>query len=138
MNKQIITYLIIALAVGGLAGYYSGSKAAASPAAAGLAGQNANRNFNRATMGLPQGAVTAGEIMSADNQSITLKLREAGSKIIFFSSSTAVTKMTAGSVTDLQVGQQISVTGSPNQDGSVSAQAIQIRPASSTAPFNRQ
>jgi hypothetical protein len=137
MNKQIIAYLIIALVIGGVAGYYSGSKSARGPAAAGLGGQNGARNFNRLAGGLGQGGLTVGEIISADGQSVTLKLRDAGSKIIFFSSSTAITKTTPGSVSDLQPSQQITVTGSTNQDGSVTAQSIQIRPASSTMPFSR-
>ena len=71
----------------------------------------------------------AGEVLSKDDKSVTLKLRDSGSKIIFFSDSTQITKSAGGSAKDLTVGQEISATGEANSDGSVNAQTIQIHPA---------
>ncbi len=74
------------------------------------------------------GGFTNGEILKKDATSITLKLRDGGSKIVFYSSTTEVSKFTAGSATDLEIGKTISVNGTTNPDGSITAQTIQIRP----------
>ncbi len=83
------------------------------------------------------GGFTAGEIISKDANSITVKILNndptatttgSGSKIIFIDPSTTVSKMASGSLTDLTTGTQVSVTGTPNPDGSVTAKSVQIRP----------
>ncbi len=73
-----------------------------------------------------------GDIISKDDKSVTLQLRDGGSKIVFFSSSTPIMQATAGTVADLQVGQSLMVNGTVGTDGSLVAQNIQIRPASTT------
>lgn len=72
------------------------------------------------------GGFTAGEIISKDERSITVSLPEGGSRIIFITESTPVQKSAAGTLADLAVGTQVVVTGSANQDGSISAQSVQI------------
>lgn len=72
--------------------------------------------------------MVSGEIISKDDKSITIKSMDGGSKIVFFDTNTAVSKMVSGALTDLIVGTQISGTGTTNTDGSVTAKSIQIRP----------
>ena len=69
----------------------------------------------------------AGDIIAKDEKSITIKLRDGGSKIVFFSNTTSILKAVEGSVNDLVVGEQVTAQGGVNTDGSISAQSIQIR-----------
>ena len=90
-------------------------------------GQNGETGF-RGGNGAVNGGFTAGDILTIDDKGVTIKLRDGGSKLIFLSDKTQVMKTTDGSAQDLAVGQQISVQGTANSDGSISAQTVQIRP----------
>lgn len=68
----------------------------------------------------------AGEISAADDSSITVKLADGSSKIILLSESTTVNKATEGSKEDLTIGARVSVFGTENADGSITAQNIQL------------
>lgn len=84
------------------------------------------------------GGGTAGNIVAKDATSITVQIRDGGSRTVFFTGTTPVLKSTSGSADDLKVGEAILVTGTSNQDGSVSAQSIQIRPAESIPTMIKQ
>lgn len=75
--------------------------------------------------------VTAGEILSKDANSITLKLQDGSTRIVFTNASTTVMKTSEGALTDLSVGTAVTAIGTTNSDGSVTAQSVQLRPAGS-------
>lgn len=75
------------------------------------------------------GGFTSGAIISKDDKSITVSIMGGGSKIIFLDSNTKISKSATGTLDDLAVGTQVSVSGTPNSDGSVNATTVQIRPA---------
>lgn len=74
------------------------------------------------------GTFLSGEVISKDDKSVTIKLSDGGSKIVFFSATASIGKTTEGTAADLEVGKEITINGSANSDGSVTAQSIQIRP----------
>ncbi len=69
-----------------------------------------------------------GEVLSKDDKSITIKTQDGSSRVVYFSGSTMIGKATAGSIDDVTNGEQVTVGGTSNPDGSLSAQNIQIRP----------
>ncbi len=81
------------------------------------------------------GGFASGTILSKDATSIVIQMRTGGSKIVLLSDTTQVVKSDQGALTDLLVNDNVTVTGTANPDGSVTAQSIQIRPAvPATAP----
>ena len=73
------------------------------------------------------GGMIVGTVLSKDATTITITLPDGGSKIVFVSTSTPITKSVSGVSSDITTGENIVVTGTTNTDGSVSAQSIQIR-----------
>lgn len=80
---------------------------------------------NRKTGSL--GGMISGEILSKDDSGVTIKLRNGGSKIVFISDSTIISKSVVGTKDDVIVGNDISVVGKTNTDGSIGATTIDIR-----------
>ncbi|MFZ2188702.1 MAG: hypothetical protein WAV73_04030 [Candidatus Moraniibacteriota bacterium] len=81
--------------------------------------------------GLAGAGFSAGQIISKDDTSITIKSRDGGSKIVYYSSTTSIGKTAPGAALDLLVGEDVMVTGTSSADGSIAAENIQIRPAQS-------
>ncbi|PIV46734.1 hypothetical protein COS21_03800 [bacterium (Candidatus Gribaldobacteria) CG02_land_8_20_14_3_00_41_15] len=145
MKKNILLIIILAIVVVGAGSFYGGLQygKSKSPAGGGLANLSAEQRQARfQQMGGANAAgqrgvragngFTVGEILAKDANSITVKLNDGGSKIVFIATSTQVMKSAVGSLDDLIVGENISVNGAANQDGSITAQSIQLRPASAS------
>jgi hypothetical protein len=144
MNKNIIGAILITLIVGGGA-FFAGMKYAESKSSgrsyaanAGF-GNTANMTPEQRQQRLQQvggrrgtngqgGGISSGEIIAKDDKSITVKINDGGSKIVFFSDTTKVGQYTDGKTDDLIIGKSVMVNGTANSDGSVTAQMIQIRP----------
>ncbi|NMB48351.1 hypothetical protein GYA13_02800 [Candidatus Kuenenbacteria bacterium] len=71
-----------------------------------------------------------GEIISKDDQSVTIKLNNGGSKTVLYSASTTIGKMATGTADDLSIGTSVMVTGKSTTDGSLTAESIQIHSGS--------
>lgn len=80
------------------------------------------RNGNSMQVGRP----VSGEILSIEDNTITVKLEDGSSKLVIIADSTKVNKTLDGSREDLMVGEQIMVVGSEGTNGAVTAQNISI------------
>ena len=69
-----------------------------------------------------------GEIISQGDDSLTIKLSDGSTKIVFVSDSTQITKSVDGVLNDLATGEQIFIAGDENPDGSYTAKTIQLSP----------
>ncbi len=147
-GKLITIVIAVAVVVGGGA-FYGGMKYAQSKSSQGRFSQadfqnlqnlspeqrqqrlqdlGANASGFRARTGGQQGSGSAsGEIIAKDDKSVTVKLRDGGSKIVFFADSTEIAKSVSGTPNDLEVGKSVVVNGKANQDGSITAESIQLR-----------
>lgn len=68
----------------------------------------------------------SGQIINSEDKSITVKMQDGSSKIVFVSDNTSITEATAASKQSLQTGKQIMMFGTGNSDGSITAQNIQL------------
>lgn len=125
--KIILSVVVLLVVAGG--SFYGGTiyqKNQAASAKLSFAGNFTGRTSR--TGGAGAGFVS-GSIISSDANSITISSVTGGSKIVFYSGTTQINKMASGTASDLTLRTNVSVTGTTNSDGSITAQNIQIRPA---------
>ncbi len=140
--------IIIAGGIGFFAGKHVEATAGAAPGTRfGQMGMYAGGM--RGMRGGMNGGFVSGQILSKDATSITVALRGtteaslgtqtgAGSKIVFLGDNTKIMKTVDGTLADLADGKDVVVTGTPNQDGSITATSIQIRTQNTSAPVVNQ
>lgn len=149
MNKTIISVLIAVVIAGG-GGFYGGMQYEQSQGGANLSAgpgnfQNMSEEERQALFAQgggarggsvgpqngqfrpDQGGLSLGEVISVDEASMVIQLpNDAGTKIIFYSESTEVSKQASGSIDDVAVGDTVTIMGESNDDGSISADSIQL------------
>lgn len=149
MQKQIIGFVFCALIAAGASFYGGMLYERGKQNAERIAFSQGRAQMFRGGTGVPstQGfrnggrngnGIAAGEILTIDDKSLTLKLQDGGSKIILVSPSMSINTFSAASSSDLVTGTSILVTGEANADGSMTAQSIQIRPFPDMPRDNRQ
>ena len=130
-KDHLTVWIIVTVIVAGVS-YYGGNVHGKSVALVSGAGQGQFRGggaMGAAGSRTRAGGAISGDVLSMDNTSLTVKMRDGSTKIIFYSGTTTVMKTAAGTIGDVAVGSTIMAQGTPNSDGSVTAQSIQIRPA---------
>jgi len=135
MNKKIISIAIGVAVIFGGGGFYFGTvyqnkKLEVQRSQRGGDFQQRGQGQRVGMMGGQNqgGGFADGEIISKDENSVTVKTRDGGSKIVYFSETTQIGKSVEGSMDDLSIGQNLMITGKTNSDGSLMANNIQIRP----------
>lgn len=133
--KKIILFIIVLIIIGSGA-FYGGMKYAQNKTSRGFAqGVEERQQLFQGSAG--QGFQTEmrrdaglnflrGAVIAKDEQSLTLKMPDGGSKIIFFSDSAEISKTIEGSVDDIEIGKQIIISGEENPDGSYTAKTVQL------------
>ena len=122
MKNKLIVFSVISLIIGTGLGFFGGMKYQQSKTPVRATGMfqraTGSRNMN--------GMAVRGQIISADTNSITVKMPDGSTKIVILSSTTMIGKTTTGSATDLTTGVNVIVFGNTNSDGSVTAQNVQV------------
>ncbi len=142
MNKKIVSIIIAAIVIATAGGFYIGMKYGQNKKASTNNPRQINfqLNGNQTQRGMGNfraGAnFIAGSIINKDDKSFTIKLSDGGSKIVFFSDATQFMKTSIGTLEDLKIDDNILISGSANQDGSLTAQTIQLRPELSAPSAN--
>jgi hypothetical protein len=133
-NTYIISLVLVALVIGG-GSFFGGMQYA--KATSGTPGATRNAAFAGRTVAggaRNAGGFTSGQVVSKDATSITVKLSNGGSKTVYFSDKTVVSKMATGTMDDVSQDTNVTITGTANSDGSIAATMIQIRPAGMDIP----
>jgi uncharacterized protein YneF (UPF0154 family) len=133
MNKNLILIIILLIVIG-TGGFFGGMKYGQSQALKNLTPEKMREIFQQGRQtfqGQRQRAgqnFVSGQVISKDEKSVTIKLPDGSTKIVFFSQSTQITKSAEGSIEDIEIGKEILVTGTQNEDGSLTARTIQVSP----------
>lgn len=149
MSKKTVVVLVIAVALvaAGAGAGTSWMLAARSGAASGSAGRRGgfpapdgqgrwqsrpgaggmmSRDGNmRAAM--RDGGFAAGEVISKDAESFTVKMPDGGSRIVYFDDSTEFEKTVEASIADVSVGTTVTAFGTAGSSG-ITAQRISVTP----------
>ncbi len=144
-NNKIIAGVVVVVLMG--ASFYGGMTYAKSSTPSFGNGQLPAGGFARTVgaggargTGAGAGAgFTAGQIISDSGTSISIQQQNgSSSEIVLISPSTQILKSAVGTASDLTAGTEVTVTGTSNSDGSLTATSIQIRPAGMTIPGRGQ
>lgn len=130
MEKNNLIITIAAVVIAGVLSFYGGMQYQKSRKGSffgkSSAGPNTQRAYGKQGGGLINNRPISGEVANVDNESITIKTQDGGSKIIIISDATTINKTASGSKSDLSTGVQVTVSGSENSDGTVSAQSVYV------------
>ncbi len=121
-QSMIMTIVLVVVVAGGA--FFAGTKYQQSRRG-GLTGANGQRQFQGNRQGFRP---VNGQIISTDNNSITVKLQDGSSKIVIISDKTVINQAASATKDDLKTGETVAVFGQDNSDGSVTAQNIQLNP----------
>ncbi|MEJ0054148.1 MAG: DUF5666 domain-containing protein [bacterium] len=127
MRKNVLYGIGIAVIALGI-GFYSGIAYAGGhgPARGGMAPGNFAGGMRGGFAG--RSGLVSGTVLSKDAGSITIRMMNGSTRIVLTSASTTVAKSAPGSLADVAAGENVSVSGTANSDGSLTADSLELRP----------
>ncbi len=137
MKNNIVLWVVLVIVVGAVA-FWGGMQYGRNASAGSSFRQFSDRNMlgqtgmrtgsGQFSSRMRGGGQVAGEIISSDDSSVTVKLTDGSSKIVLLSDKTTINKAEQASKIDLTQGTRVVVFGTTNSDGSITAQMIQLNP----------
>lgn len=125
---MLIAVVLIVVALGG--GFFAGIQYQKSQRA-NLAGGTFQNGQMMRRFGTTQNVrPVRGQVISMDNNSMTIKLQNGNSDIVILAPSTLFVKSATAAATDMKNGDTVMIIGTQNSDGSVTASDVQINPPS--------
>ena len=130
-KNMIILPIVVALIVGVIAffggmQYQKSQRMTFGGQFAGMGNGQRGMMFQGSRQGMQGIRPVMGEIIGQDDKSITVKMQDGSTKIIILSDKTTINKASEGSKSDLKVGERVSIFGTQNADGSVTAQNVSL------------
>jgi len=120
---------IITAVLVGAVGFFGGmqyQKSKQPTFAGGQFGGGQNVQFRQGRGNFQGSRPVTGDILSSDDNSVTLKMQDGTTKIIILSDKTMINKATSGTKDDLKTGTRVSAFGTTNSDGSITAQVVTL------------
>ena len=129
-NEKLIAVvlLVVGLGIGFFGGMQYDKSQTAKSATSFTNGQGRGQGGQRNSGGNGGNRPVAGDIISSDDKSITIKMQDGSSKIVLISGTTLINKAAQATIADLKSGEKVAVFGSTNSDGSITAANIQLNP----------
>jgi hypothetical protein len=144
MKRWLVPVLIVLIVAAGVGGFFGGRATAGDSTESAQMGPEGIGDMqgdgtlpDGSTMpsggAMPSGAagragagLTAGSIVSKDDTSITIQLADGNTQIVYFSDSTTISETKESTSDSLAEGEDVTVMGSSNSDGSLTASTIQV------------
>ena len=131
-------WVVLAAVLFGAAGFWGGVTYQKTQATSGFAGRAGGAGgFGGAAGGAGRSNaanVATGTVLSQDAQSVTVKTADGGSKTVFISAQTEISKQTVLTATDIKVGDQVAAFGTA-ANGGIDARMVQIVPPGGSFRF---
>lgn len=144
MNKKMIGIFLGTLILAGGGGFYGGmqyQKSQTSAQTSGVRGSFSEMTDENMRQRVPNGEIpqgfdpsnqgnfrggVSGKIIAKDEESITVKMEDGSSKIVFIDEDTKINLMSEGIEENLKEEVTVSAMGEENEDGSIEARSVQI------------
>lgn len=122
MTKKIILVAIIALIIGGGLGYFGKALVSNHHKTTGLYHKGRMlANKKKKSKG------ATGTVVSDSNNTVTIKLNNGSTEIVYLNSNTSYSKITPASSSNITTGTKITALGTKNTNGSLNAKTVHIQ-----------